>query len=299
MIIKTLLFIPLFVFSLGNVNAQTIVFSSDSTDATKTVTELTIDKQVYMHITFLKPLDKTTLFDFSEFPPKSRKYRKCGFDIKIYPKNEEEPRYEKILSYNDYGNKDFIAKVDFSSNKVVLPLLPKNGWSRDSFVKFFNELKVGTEAYSIVIVPTAYGDVAKKKVRPRGEISIIKKPNDFFKYNRSFEATYKASMTDPVIEEKVLFAINEKAENAEWKRVYKKVKISSRDWKLIRDQYTDVVIGRAVLCYCYAKLDTGECKVYEYWFWQEFDGQNYSKSIFYYNKTETRGAGELVDCAID
>ena len=32
-------------------------------------------------------------------------------------------------------------------------------------------------------------------------------------------------MTDPVIEEKVLFAVNEKAENSKWQMSYKKVKI--------------------------------------------------------------------------
>ncbi len=276
-------------------NAQSIVFSSDPTDVSKVVTEFGVDDKVYLHITTEKPLNETILLDDYYNIPRTMKCTSCHFYVNM-----------RIAGTKDYYSsiwnpekKHMSSELDYASNKLVIPLLPLTRIGKTQFVKFYDGLESGKTKIEVQISMHSGGRYAlRKKKRPTATIEFNKTNEDVVSYGATFEDNYEAGKSDQDLEKKVVQSLNDRLKDKETSYVWKAAKIASKDWNVVRDRYNGAVLGREILCYCYAVESDGRCKVYQYYFIQEFDGVNYFESIHYYRSLDY-GRGEFVDCTIE
>lgn len=289
----TLCFILL--IGIDQIKAQTVVFSSDSTDASKTVTEFNVNEKIYIHLTTEKPFNETVLIDDYYYLPRTKKCTACDFTM-----------YMKIAGTKDYltsilrlGNEDMSSNFDYSSNKIVIPLMPQDRIGKIQFINFYEGLKNGkTEIEVHIGMYDGRYDLRAKK-RPKATIQLNKSTDDVLKYGVTFEDDFEASYSDPELEQKAVQSLNDRLKDSETSYIWKAAKIADKDWSVVRDRYNSTVLGREIRCYCYAVESDGKCMVYEYYFIQEFDGVTYFDSVHYYRTARSPSRGEVVDCTID
>ena len=273
--------------------AQSIKFSTDKLDPNKEVTEFKVDDIVYMHVTTEKPLNETILLDDYYNIPRTRKCTSC--ELMVYMKLPKD-KYPTLIWKPELD--ELSSKLDYTTNKVVIPLVPLNRIGIREFKTFYDALELGKTEIEVSV--NFYGGryELRKKKRPKGLIKLNKTADDNLKYGASFETDYEAAMVDPVLEEKVVQLLNSRLKDSKTDYIWKAAKIASKDWGVVRDRYNGAVLGRELLFYCYASEGNGKCKIYQYYFIQEFDGVNYFESLHYY-RSLNGGRGELVDCTIE
>lgn len=104
----------------------------------------------------------------------------------------------------------------------------------------------------------------KKEVAPLGKYSDI-----------------KANMTDANLEKQGLALVNEKATNEKWNEKYTKVKIVSKDWEVVKNELTGVVLHRKIYMNLYGVWPDGKCKAVGFGFLQDYDGNKFSSTLQY------------------
>ncbi len=275
--------------------SQSIVFSSDSIDKSKTVKSFHVNDKVYLHISTEQPINKTTVTYTPGYIPKTRKCEECGFSVTISAEGSNttatggSARYEQIK-----------GKVDFTGNKIVLPLLSTSKACMNcarSFHEFYANLPKGSNSLEVTVHMYQAHYLQPRRKWLKGKITLIK--DQKIQLGRTFEADYNAAMSDVGLEQKVVEAMNERIKERKGTRVCKAAKISEKDWTLVRDRYNARVLGRRISCYCYFVNESGSCYVDEYYFWQEFDGVKYSNSVRYYGSKKVTRSEEYIDCSTD
>lgn len=270
---------------------QSISFSADSVDSKQMVTQFSLDKQVYMHVDFGKELDLINFYpDGKKIPLTGMKLYRCDFHVRIKTLDGS-----NIVGGYGYDRDGYIGKnIDFKSSKIIIPILSTNQYAVQYIADFFSKVETGVTNCQIEVIPISNSNYPSKKYIPSATIDIRKDEGVAVKINKTFEGDFEAGQSNPELEAKVLKAMIAKGKDLNFSSKYLGTKIISRTWTLVRDKYTNDVLGRKILCYIYAKSKEGYCYVEKSWFWEEFDGVNYSNYVLFYQDSIDKS--EKVDC---
>jgi hypothetical protein len=97
-------------------------------------------------------------------------------------------------------------------------------------------------------------------------------------------SNYNAGMSNAVLEQQAVDAINQKAEYEHWKERYTKAVILSDDWVTETNEYTGVIICRKLYMMLYGLWPDGKCKAVYFGFRQDYTGGGkYSKTLQYHS----------------
>lgn len=174
----------------------------------------------------------------------------------------------------------FEPKVDGST----LMLKVNTHTKRILFHNLFNELKVGENKVKFTVTYGFDNLVCEE------EVTLIKDEGSSFKIGESF-ADYKSKKNDPALTAKLLKVMQNLAVEKGWESKYKAAKISTSDWKILRNELTGVVTGREISAYLLANRN-GVCYVQDISFRQDHNGNTFSGPIYKYGS----GQQHTVDC---
>lgn len=159
----------------------------------------------------------------------------------------------------------------------------------ENFVETLNQLEAGSHKVRVELY--AYNHNSTLKPIASGEFTILKKEGEILKSGKKFAALKEK--IDPEFEKVALKLIND--EHSTEDRIYEQIAIRSKDWDVIRNNNTGVVIARSVTVYAYYK-EKGMCYYIEYSLIQDFDGTAFQKSIYAKENWRWRGRERDIDC---
>ncbi|MCH2229238.1 MAG: hypothetical protein MK105_02745 [Crocinitomicaceae bacterium] len=222
--------------------------------------EITLDEPVRFRWFFDKPaVEYHAALGFSSFKNQAMVRYKVYIDGKefyqtgelLYNKNPEE-LYEEALT----------TKVSFLFG------------SRSIFyTKVIENLTIGKHALKIEILIGQ--DEKYSKVLASGEVTLNLTQNAIVKLLKNEDFCFpKSGRIDPSLEAKMLKKFNEKG----WKEQAKKVIILDKDWTIVRNNYTGVIIKRTINALIVSTID-GACVKEDFTFIQEHNGSSYSSGL--------------------
>ncbi len=163
----------------------------------------------------------------------------------------------------------------------------KAGWT-----KLINGLKPGDHEIKADL-RFQHNATTYNKVLATGSFTLTKEAGDVIKIGKSY-STIKAGMVNKAFESSMLTCMQDYAKRSGWKETFNKVKIQSKDWNIVRNKYTSVIIGRTLVAYCFATWPDKHCTVQRFVFMQDYNGNGYNNSFKYHGLIS--GSQEEVDC---
>lgn len=103
--------------------------------------------------------------------------------------------------------------------------------------------------------------------------------------------TLATGMQDPILEDGILKATQKQAAHDHWKETFSKVKITSEQWRPMRNG-NGIIVGRFVNAWVYATDPYGICTYQDFKFAQGYDGHNYLELVEFLGI----GAGYVHSC---
>jgi hypothetical protein len=102
----------------------------------------------------------------------------------------------------------------------------------------------------------------------------------------------KAGMVNAKLEATALRALREHARNEGWKETFERVRITGRDWTIIRNSLTGIPLRRGLDVAAFARWPDGHCTYQSFLMTQEHDGRTYSQEF----GVSGVGSQQPVDC---
>ncbi|GAA4470168.1 hypothetical protein GCM10023093_30920 [Nemorincola caseinilytica] len=143
-----------------------------------------------------------------------------------------------------------------------------------------NAMSEGSHQVRIDMYGGAYQSRSTKDPIATGTFTLVKAKGATAKMGKTFE-DLPAGMKDAELEAKMLKAAQKKATDEHWKEKPMKVKISSEDWDVRRNELTGVVLNRVIRGNVYAIWPDGHCGYLEMSFVQNHDGTNFQNALYY------------------
>ncbi len=96
--------------------------------------------------------------------------------------------------------------------------------------------------------------------------------------NKASFHNIKPGIKDEWLEHQALRVANERATNMHWLAEYKKAKIISQNWEVVRD-YDGYPLGRVINMELYCEKPNGDCAMVAFAFKQKYKDEEYSDHL--------------------
>lgn len=175
---------------------------------------------------------------------------------------------------------DWVTEAHLArTSQQVWLYVNKEGKERDvaNWSKILSGLKPGTHEIRVDLKVESASEEVSKKVFASGSFQIIKKAGDKLKIGKSF-SDYKAGMQDAALNAQIMENLKNWGKSQNWPETFKKVKIASTDWDIIRNSL-GIILKRTVTAYGYSTTPDGFSQVQSFVFRQDYDGAKYAKAV--------------------
>ena len=194
-----------------------------------------------------------------------------GFHYKLYVDGELNLWPVEVVVLSKY------KKVNTTTWQVWIHPKASDQKVKDSWKEIIQNLSSGEHTIKLDMIAGTNMSYTGAEVVASGEFKILKGDGESFStdYGTTFD-DIKSKMDNPQLEVAMLETARQYAKVNKYKEYFQAVKISERDWTIIRHELTGLPLRRTIAAHCLAKWPDGHCTTQEFVFGQEYDGVKYS-----------------------
>jgi hypothetical protein len=250
-------------------------------------TSFNVDEPVYARV-FLKTAVKNyALYGHGKVKKDNAFENSRGkYHVRVYIDGQLQDRFIMTNDMNDGRNEGWntwqlyvsARGEDAKENNSAIP-------------EAINKLPTGSHTIKLALYGGEWDGAVTAEPLAVGEFTYNKAEGKKMKQGRTWSG-YKDGMVNAVLTKDAVEAMNKEAISSNWKETFTKAKIKDKEWTIIKNGYTGIVLSRTIDMYLYATWPDGHCTVQIFAFEQQYGAGQFSKLLEY----KAAGDQDQIDC---